>query len=297
MDKSYTYSIYGVTVSTPFPCPFPAAAAARGGPDVRIDEGPVPAALPPPAVVGDHWEAAPGQVLLNAGPHIGRFLASEGKRVTFERAPRVSDHTVAVQLLDEALAIILQQRGTVVFHGSAIVAPAGAILIAGNSGAGKSSLLTALLDRGCPMLCDDVAVTGGKGDGLVTIMPGTPHLCLAAEAASRLGRETGDLSQSPWRQWKSVVPTRMYMAKEAAPLRKCYLLRVHGDTALRLSPVHGRDRFTAIQQNLFGPLLPAQHRALFPRVCALARQTEVFMLYRPAGRWTVEELADILMKE
>ena len=156
----HDYTAYGLHVRSPIALPFaPRSGRPAGAPDVAVRFGPTPVALPAPArvrkKVGVRWEAAPGAFLMNVDG-TARYLVSDGRDVLVE--PRGgSDSEIAGLLTGPVLAALLQQRGVMTFHASAVETRAGAVLFAGHSGSGKSSLLAALVERGCAMLADDVA--------------------------------------------------------------------------------------------------------------------------------------------
>ena len=260
---------------------------------MTVLEGTVPEELPDAILAGDGWQAAPGRVLMRGA--IGRFLIEEGVRVTLERPTIEQDAALAVQFLDAALAMILQQRGDVVLHGNAAITSQGAMVLCGESGSGKSTALTALLARGFAMLSDDITACRILHPGQVEVMPGMPHLHLDAHAAAQLGLDISGLPQYPWRRMKAMVPTSTQMATAPAPLRAIYVLRACDEDTVRTQQITGADKFTIVQQQLYGPLLPAQHQSLFPLLAKLAQQTEVYLLWRPAHRWAVEEILDVIL--
>ena len=157
------YGTHGLHVRSPIPLPFlrgredPPAAE----PDVVVRLGTAPAALAGGRygrrASGGHavWEAAPGAFLI--GVHgVARYLVTEGREVLVE--PRGGSlREIGASLAGTVWAALLLQRGIVPFHASAVEFEAGAVLFLGRSGAGKSSLLGALLKRGYAMLADDVA--------------------------------------------------------------------------------------------------------------------------------------------
>ncbi len=289
-----TYFIYGLTVRVPFMCDSLLPAPPDTTPDVIVEEGVVPHALPDALASNEGWQAAPGRVLLSGMPSVGRFLVADGERITLERAPAVRNDVLAVQFLDAALAMVLQQRGYAVLHANAAVTPTGAVAIGGDSGVGKSTTLTALLARGCAMLTDDITVLCRRADRLVEVLPGMPHLHLTAQAAEQLGRDISRLPRYPWRRMKAVVPTRTHMAPAPAPLRALYILQAHDEDSVCAQPLRGVEKFAAVQQLLYGPLLPLQQAKLLPLLCTIVQQADVFLLWRPAKRWAVDELVDVI---
>jgi hypothetical protein len=156
---SYTYHAYGLTIRVPFACPAltpsDAGSVTAAADVVVVRENPVPRRLRAPQLGEASWDAAPGSFLLRGGKRAGRFLV-EGDAVTFERNSGCDDAILARYFTDRVLAAVLRHRGLLVLHANAVEAPDGAIVIAGESGTGKSTTLAALLDRGCRMLSDDV---------------------------------------------------------------------------------------------------------------------------------------------
>lgn len=145
------------------------------------------------------------------------------------------------------------------------------------------------------MLTDDITVLCRRADGVVQILPGMPHLHLTPQAAEQLGQDIAGLPRYPWRRMKAVVPTRVHMAPAPAPLRTLYILRMSADDIVRAQPLHGVEKFAAIQQQLYGPLLPFQHTRIFPLLSAIAQQADVLVLWRPAQRWGVDEVVDLML--
>ncbi len=90
---AFTYTAYGLTLKTPFPCPALPAAPADAFPDVTVAYGAVPMKLANTVASDDSWtagfcwQASPGRFLLRAGLRAVRFLVENGRRITVERSP------------------------------------------------------------------------------------------------------------------------------------------------------------------------------------------------------------------
>ena len=290
---TYTYSVYDLTLRVPFPCPPLAQAPEDATPDVVVSDGVVPRALVAPCAQDARWQAEPGRFLLRGGARAGRFLAEDGTRVTLERNPAAEDEMLAFHFLDSVLAAVLRQRGLLVLHANAAVAPRGAIAVSGESGAGKSTTLAALLQRGCTMLADDITVLRLDAAGRVEALPGVPQLHLTEEAAEGLGQDISGLPRYQWRRMKAAVPIQI--ASAPASLRALYLLRSGPGPDLQIQTLTGAAKFAAVQECIYGPLLPREHPDQFPLFVAVTEQVAVFRLERPAGRWSVAEIAEVLL--
>src|ERR1700722_19144035 len=130
----FHYTAYGLALSTALEIPeLHPATAAEVAPDVTIELGPVPQTLEQSAFRGACFQAARGEFLLQL-PGIARYLVRDGCQITIDRAAAAAaDDTVRVFLLSAVLGALLQQRGRLVLHGSAIATDRGVILFMGPS--------------------------------------------------------------------------------------------------------------------------------------------------------------------
>lgn len=289
---SFTYTAYGLTLSVPFPCPALRSAPADALPDVVVVEGRAPYELDA-AVVGDRgWQAAPGRYLLLT--RAARFFVDGGERIVLERGPAAREDSLMLLLLGDVLAAVLRHRGFLVLHASAAITPAGAVAVSGESGVGKSTTLATLMARGCAMLADDVTALRLGEAGEVEVVPGVPHLHLGEDVARRNGRDRAGLHRYFTRRAKVAVPVPEETAAVPAPLRALYLLEAQpGDASLR--PLAGTEKFAALQECVYGPLLAEEHPALHPLFAAVAQRVAVCRVSRPPERWSADEIADRIL--
>jgi hypothetical protein len=292
--STYAYAAYGMTIRVPFRCAGLPAAGEEAPADVVVEEGPVPRGLASPVVRESTWDAEPGRFLLRGGRRAGRFLVAGG-RVTLARNPGAEDRALASCFTDRVLAAVLRQRGLLVLHANSAVTPRGVVVIAGASGAGKSTMLAALLARRCAMLADDTSALRLTADGHVEALPGVAQVHLTEAAASGLGYDMSTAAVQPWRRMKAAIPTDRSMARSPGRPRALYLLDTHPGSELLVSSLTGAEKFDALQSSIYGPLFPGEHPALFPLCAAVVDQVEVHRIKRPQDLWSTEKLADLLL--
>lgn len=186
-----TYGLYGLACASEVELPHCPASSGRS--DFNIRYGSVPAALENVRTSSPVFQAAPGNYLLRIDG-VGGFWARAGEEIVVEPAANADRSAVLLFLLGSALTALLHQRGLLVLHGSALAGPKGAVLLAGASGRGKSTITAALADRGYPVLCDDTAVVTLDGDAQPVIQPGIAVLKLWPDALRRLDRRPEDFS-------------------------------------------------------------------------------------------------------
>jgi len=108
-------------------------------------------------------------------PWAARYHVVDGRTITVAPYPGVSEVTVAEYFTALVILALFDQNDILALHGSAVATAAGAIIICGNRGAGKSTTAAALAQAGHPVLCDDIVpITAAR-----QVMPGigVPRLC------------------------------------------------------------------------------------------------------------------------
>ncbi len=260
--------------------------------EVYLEASPVPHSLHGATAQGVLWQAARQQFLLRV-PEVADFFVEDGRRVTVDPAPRSDAASLSRFLRMTPLAALLYQRGVLAFHAACATNAKGAILLAGDSGAGKSSLLMALLRRGWMMLADELAVTSLNQEGQVQVAPTFPEVRLWQNAAEKfdLTREPMDRGEGNWH----IVSAATQFSAAAQPLRAIYWLGVHNVDRIEQRVLEGMERFRAL-----GTLAYNSHiaDALLDRAgymhqaSVIAQTVPIRRLYRPRGKWTVEKIAD-----
>ncbi len=133
------------------------------------------------------WRA--GELWRVTTSDIGDFdLTDGGRRIVWGADGHDGEELARFDMLGRVLPLALHRAGALCLHGSAVATPAGAIVLLGPKGRGKSTLALALAQRGAPLLTDDVAVVEYSG-GDCQVRPGVHGMRLWADAASRLGAE------------------------------------------------------------------------------------------------------------
>ena len=129
------------------------------------------------------WLTEDSASLLLAGG--GRLeMTRESNQFHYYFAQRPADHDLLHPYFTAAAALFWQWRGTEALHAGAVATPAGAVLLLGDKGAGKSTTLAWLaLHAGVPVLSDDLAVLHER-----TVLAGPATVDLRPEADSSDGR-------------------------------------------------------------------------------------------------------------
>ena len=101
------------------------------------------------------WHVTENEFLFDIN-NIAHFLIIGDCEIHIDRYPNASDAEICTFLLGSVLSIILQKRGILPFHASAIATPKGAVLFTAHSGFGKSTLAAAFHKKNYAIISDDV---------------------------------------------------------------------------------------------------------------------------------------------
>lgn len=244
----YRYSVYGLTVETPFPCP-ELMPSTDGSVDLSVTEGATPAYLENATASGFKFEANPEHVLIKT-LRKADLLISHGTKVIVQRKNGASDEEVRFLLLGWGLGAALHQRNRLPLHASAIRLGNEAVAFCAPSGTGKSSTAALFVKRGYRLLDDNIAAIG-RVDGTHMVFPGSPTLKLPGDVVRKPGfpfnvEECGQpvLSKYP-------VDVRKDFSTQPQPLRKIYVLSRSEKLPFGPVPLSGGAKFDALVRNIY----------------------------------------------
>lgn len=259
----------------------------RQEPDVRIWEGALsldPHARPETIysiATKNWWYCKPGggQYLFNC--EAGQFEVRDGREIVFSRAAGVPDEKVRVFLLGSSMGALLHQRGHVPIHGGAVAFSGGAMVITGLSGAGKSSAVSALVERGHSFLADDVSAVDLR-DKAPWVLPAYPQRKLCGDACAALGVETAGLPVIDERRLKYALRGSERWHAEPLPLR--WLVELVGSKNHSGPPVVSRIKGHASLQmllrSLYRPYQQLSGGAQPEQILQLVYMAKVVPVYR-----------------
>lgn len=258
--------------------------------DFEACDGVVAGNLENAASQGVLWQAKKGEFLLNV-PGVARYLVAEGRTVTIDRVPDVSEAEVDRFFRLTPWAALLFQRGVLAFHAAAVTRGQGAIMIAGDSGAGKSTLLAELLRRGWMMLADEVSVVDVSASGQPVVYSTERSYVLWPDAAEHFGITASQPCTGTAQQ--------PHMA-EAQPLRQFCWLQVSYRNEVEREDIGGSKRFRTLNRALYTAHIADAllDRAQYLRkAMAITQTTDMQTVLRPRTGWTVRKVADLLEEQ
>jgi len=268
--------------------PEPSAADRFG---LRVGRGRCPLELDDATEVGPGlWvSGSAALVALDVAGVPWRILVTDGSQVTVDGP---ADREPPSWLLESwAVTLAMLQRGRVVLHGTVMEVAGRVVVLAGDSGAGKSTTAAALGQRGHRLLTDDVAVVDLR-DGVPWVLPFRRGLHLCDDAADALGLDRGGLARMDGAPGKLVLDPDG-LDREPRPI-DCVVVLGLGGAEVAVRRLTGAAALECLTTRAGRPL--ASRAILGPRrhleaMAAIASAVPVWSVTRPTEGWTAEDVA------
>ncbi len=269
-------------------------------PDLEIKIGTVPAVLTGPEVIAkEKFFISPTEYLIHLP--ICSYYVKEGASITIELRENADLHSVRLFLLTNAMAAVLHHRNKVALHAGAIQTEKGLVVICGDSGAGKSTTISALQQKGYKIFVDDVLVLKDAGAKVVGVAA-YPTLKLWDDTIEKLA-----LGVIPEEQKlrESVNKYRVSFQEDfttrTIPVYKLFYLRkMEANNSVEVTKKDGLEAFKILYSQLYRTSMINNNQSqaiLFERLNQVVNQTNLIEVARPLDGNSIEELVQIIEKE
>ena len=296
----YDYQLYGLKTKSEIALPEAYPVCINGLPDVTIRCGgiSIDASSHPNSVHPTekwwYYFLSNRHMIYTSGR--ATFEILDGRQIVVNQHIGDVDSDSRIQLLGTAFGVLQMQRGDIPMHGGTILYGGGAMVICGPVGAGKSTLISAMVEEGFSFLADDVSTMSSAGE-TIKIMPAYPQRKLKADACDSLGVNVGELEKMAEESMKYAVRDLDAWHSEPVELR-CFVevlktKREHPE----LQPLSGHEKLKALMRNLYRyPFYRTTgiEPALMKRLLEVASKTDIYQLFRPDDHLTVKESVVLL---
>lgn len=288
---------YGLQIESELP--LPELEPSEAGPEIHIGFGTV--SRRPEESVMDRCVSATADEVHLFWPQAGSFLVRRGVEIIVDAVAGVEERLLRIGILGPALATLLQQRGSLVLHASAVSINGRAVAFVGWKGQGKSTTAAALFGQGFPLLTDDVLALKVNGKSPPLAHPSFPQFKLWPDSARHsLGDDPESLPTLMENYDKRARSAASGFARQAQPLAGIYVLS-EGEAlaANRLSP---QETFKQLVTHTFcarygAKMFLGKAGAAHMQNCAkVAGAVPVFKLERPRSMAGLSQLTDFIVR-
>lgn len=293
----YLYKAFGVNIESEVLIP-QFIGAENQKPDVSIKFGEVKTLLPN----GEGIERAVQIGEEEIGFYFeqtGSFLVRNGREIVVDPYPGAEEQLVRLPLIGIVMAALLQQRGKLVLHASAVSVSGEAVVFLGWKGAGKSTTSAMMYGRGHAMISDDIVAIENAEIAAPSVAPAFPHFKLTPEtAAAVLGDDPETLSRVCTGLEKRFRSSSDNFPKNKTPLRAVYVL--DEGTRLQAQLLRPQEALTTLIANTYlarygKQLVQNNHAVTNLRQCSnIVNHIPVYRLARPRSLDLLEDLAELI---
>jgi hypothetical protein len=240
-------------------------------------------------------QADPASIALEPGQP-GSFLVTSINEVLVAPAVGAAVRSILSYLFGPCLGVIAYRNGLLPLHASAVATAGGCVGFSGHSGAGKSTMVAALSQRGYSIHSDDVCMLGGADNERAQVWPGVRWIRLTEQSVQALDYARGLPDIGGKKHTLGLDP--VVKAGGARHLRAVYVLeRTTTGEPASVTRLQGSRAAERIIANMYRPAL-AHRLGAWPKVvigCAgVANQVPVFLFRRAFEFDRMAESLDLL---
>lgn len=216
-----------------------------------------------------------------------------GEEIRYELRLGGQEEKVNSYLAGFGMAFLALQRGLLPIHSSSLMKNGEAVLISGDSGAGKSTTTAAYIEEGYSLMADDITFVGADDEGNVLAYPGFPYQKLCRnEVEKRHDGEEGLIYIDEDRD-KFLVPWRGLYSPNPKPVKGIIFLSLTGEENLIVEDIKGFKKYVILSRCLYMRRLiggQAYEKAIGEKVMWLASKVRLIGAARPMEKDTIDEL-------
>ena len=286
----YQYSLYGQNILSEMEFPQLYMQNSNEKSDILICEGGVPNEILRKAQT-QYYEIGESESWFQNST--GVFYVAFGSEIHYMLREDANIQYAQTYILGHGISMLLLQKGIMTIHCSGIAGEQGAYLIAGQSGAGKSTMTTQYLNEGYQLVADDIVAVKRNEEGTVIAYPAFPYQKLCRDVIQRESIDTTDSVYIDEEKDKFLVSRKAQFKNQPEELKAIVLLGIHDGDELFVKELIGVDKLIAIRQNLFLKRFEGAWQmkpTTVKRCLEIGSNIPIYMVSRPRKKDTVHTI-------
>ncbi|MFO7658950.1 MAG: hypothetical protein R6W78_17965 [Bacteroidales bacterium] len=294
-EYPYRYKAFNLNVFSQLPVAGLAEHACEQ-PDIIIRKGVIPEELTHPLNKGVLFQASADEFLLKVDG-LAKFYVQKGETITVEISDKDSGDDISAFILGTVFGALLHQRRLLPLHGSAVLYKDKGIVFSGSSGAGKSTIAAAFIEKGAKLLADDISLIGFN-DNKAQVIPAFPGMKIWEDSLKALGKKPDEYNPIRKNLKKYLYPVPKFHTKEAA-LSHIFIMSAHNLDTFEITNLRGIEKFNALKNNTYffrGMNKTGILEKHFQLCNMLAPKVKIIRIVRPNSGFMVEKLIEKIIE-
>lgn len=291
------YTTFGIHIGSELELPELGRPGKKTIPDLTIRFQQIPEQITDALYKGRKIQIGSTEVLIRID-HVAGYLIREGKEICITPDTKAEPALIRVFLLGPVIGIALHQRGFLVLHGSSVEWNNHAVIFAGASGSGKSSVAAALVQKGFLFLADDLCPLQIEKTSKPVLLPSIPQLKLMEDTLLDIDFSPASIARLASYIPKFGVSVSNHATRNPSPVNLIFILMPETNKErISIEEVSGFSKFTLLRDNTYRfPYLRYMNLATrhFDQISSLANQVKVFRLER-SFNMPIETTADAIV--
>ncbi|MEI6946674.1 hypothetical protein V9K67_05685 [Paraflavisolibacter sp. H34] len=246
--SSFSYFTNGIYLDSEIP--LPELLPAMGYPRVAIKLGSVPDKLEDPVSCNPVQQVSLHQYLLQIDG-VAKFFVPNKNEIIVQPYDGADPDSIRLFLLSTLLSIVLCKHDLLTLHAASLRVEGGAVLIAGPSTAGKSTLSFGLHQNGYELLNDDLSTISFDEGGRPLVYPGIARMKLAEYSLESYGFRVADFRRISKDVEKYNFPIQRLPETRPVPIKAVIFISFHTHHSIEKKGVDGLELFSYLKENTF----------------------------------------------
>ena len=243
----------------------------------------LPSLCEPPIYLRNRWSANEKDLTLQI-ENVAFYKIQNGAQIYVCPHPISDPDSIQLFLNGSVLGAVLHQRGIMPFHGSSFIFKNQGVLICGNSGVGKSSVVAAFCQDEGRLVNDDITPICFDKEHIMMI-PLSTKVKLWDDAISLLQLDKTDLKKIRPSLNKYYVPEITREENIQPLLHTLIVLRTHNQSHFEIKRPQGIERFNYLRHNIYRKVylkgMPQTEKKYFRQLLTAANLLDVVVVFRP----------------
>lgn len=226
---------------------------------------------------------------------VANYYIKAGKEIIVDPFENYKMHELKTFILGSCFGILLKQRGQIAIHGGAVKINNKAFILTGKTGAGKSTLTNAFMDKGYKFLSDDVSPLNVKE--IIKVMPAYPQQKLCKDAMDKMGYNTEEFKKIDEKRDKYAISAYDSFIKEPLELGGICEIELHNKKDVNIEEVKGKDKILSIIRNIYRIEIFDENQLnkdYFKKCLNIALNIPLFKIKRPKDGFTVNRQIELI---